>query len=87
MGKILTILGVLLATLIATVLVDRPTPEADLTIINPVAFNTLDPQRMSYHQDLQLNYTIYETLVRWDNMDPEFGVIPAAARSWEVTDD
>lgn len=87
MGKILTILGALLVTLIATVLVDRPTPDADLTIINPVSFITLDPQRMAYHQDLQLNYTIYETLLRWDNMDPGFAPIPAAARSWEVSDD
>ncbi len=87
MGKILTIFGVLLAALVATVLVDRPTPRADLTIIIPVPYNTLDPQRMSYHQDLQLNYTIYETLTRWDNMDPAFPVVPAAARRWEVSDD
>lgn len=87
MGKILTIFVALLAALVGTVLVDRPTPDADLTILNPVSFITLDPQRMAYHQDLQLNYTIYETLLRWDNMDPAFSPIPAAARRWERSDD
>ena len=83
----LAVVGALLGALIATVLVDRPVREADLTVIIPVPFNTLDPQRMSYHQDLQLNYTIYETLVRWDNMSPDFDVVPAAARRWEVSED
>jgi oligopeptide transport system substrate-binding protein len=87
MYKIFGIFVVLFAILAATVLSDPPTPDAELTLINRQEFNTVDPQQMSYLHDLRLSYAIYEGLVRWDNESENFDVIPAAARSWTVSDD
>lgn len=87
MQKILAIFFILFAILAATVMSDRPLPEAELTIINRTEFNTVDPQQMSYNHDLRLAYAIYEGLVRWDNESENFDIIPAAASSWTVSDD
>ncbi|MFG0293047.1 MAG: peptide ABC transporter substrate-binding protein [Phycisphaerales bacterium JB050] len=87
MYKIFGIFVVLFVILAATVLSDPPAPDAELTIINRTEFNTIDPQQMSYNHDLRLSYAIYEGLVRWDNESENFDIIPAAARSWEVSDD
>lgn len=87
MGKILAVFAVLLGALVATVVVDRPLPDADLTMIIPLDYNTLDPTRMEYNHDLRLSYAIYEQLVRYDNMSDDFHVVPALARSWDVSPD
>ncbi len=87
MGKIAAIVLALLAALAAATLIDRPLPDADLTIIFPNDFNTLDPQRQAYNHDIRLNYAIYETLLRYDNDSPDFGVVPGLARDWSVSDD
>ncbi len=87
MYKIFAIFFILFAILAATVMSDRAAPEAELTFINRQEFNTVDPQQMSYLHDLRLSYAIYEGLVRWDNESVNFDVIPAAARSWTVSDD
>lgn len=85
MRKVLAIYGLLLAMLVAVVLTERPAPPADLTVIHVADFSTLDPQRMSYNQDLRLCYTIYEGLVRWNNRT--FEIEPAIARDWEISED
>jgi oligopeptide transport system substrate-binding protein len=87
MRKILVIFSGLVAALAVTVSLDRPLPDAELTLILPVPYNTLDPQRMSYSQDIRLAYGIYEQLVRWDNMSDEFDIVPALARQWDISDD
>lgn len=87
MYKILAIFFILFAILTATVLSDRPLPDAELTFVNRQEFNTVDPQQMSYLHDLRLSYAIYEGLVRWDNESENFDIIPAVARSWTISDD
>ena len=87
MGKIIVIFAVLLGALVATVVVDRPLPDADLTMIIPLDYNTLDPTRMEYNHDLRLSYAIYEQLVRYDNMSDDFHVVPGLARTWDVSAD
>jgi len=87
MYKIFAIFFILFAILAVTVMTDRAAPEAELTFINRQEFNTVDPQQMSYLHDLRLSYAIYEGLVRWDNESENFDIIPAAARSWTVSDD
>ncbi len=85
MSRILAIFALLLIALAATVATDRPLPRADLRIIDIADFNTLDPQRMSYLQDLRMAYAIYEPLVRWDN--DTFDIEPACATSWSISGD
>lgn len=87
MGRILAVIGVLIAALALTVLSDRPLPPADLTFIEPVDPITLDPQRMSYQQDFRLCYALFEGLLRWDIHSEDMHVVPALARSWEVSED
>ncbi len=78
---------VLVAAIVAVVAADRPIPPAELTVIIPVPFNTLDPQRQSYSQDIRLTYAIGEGLTRWNNLSEAFEIVPALAESWEISDD
>lgn len=86
MWKIVLIVALLFGALAGSVALDRPLPDADLTIIIPVEYNTLDPQRMSFNHDFRLNYAIYETLVRWDTLG-DFEIVPGAASSWSSSGD
>lgn len=76
---------VMVALVWGVVAMDRPSTRADLTIIIPVDVFTLDPQKMSYNQDLRMAYAMYEGLVRWDSST--FEVQPSIAESWEVSAD
>ncbi len=87
MGKILLTFVVLVALVGATIVADRPDPRADFTFINRGDVNTLDPQRMSWMQDLLVARMIYEGLTRNDAFSPGFEPIPATAESWEVSED
>ena len=87
MLKILAILALLFAGLVATILTDRPLPRADFTLVENVDPITLDPQRMSYLQDFRLSYAIYETLLRWDTHSDDFHPVPALARAWDISPD
>lgn len=87
MKKIIAVIAFLCGALGLTVVLDRPSPPADFSFIQIFDFNTLDPQRMSYLQDLRMCYTVYEGLGRWDNDHPEFKVVPAAAESWDISED
>lgn len=77
----------LLGVVAFSVLSDRPAPRADLTFINRGDLNTLDPQRMSWMQDLRVARLLYEGLVQNDVLSEDFGVIPAVAESWTVSAD
>ena len=71
----------------ASVLSDRPLPRADFTFINRGDVNTLDPQRMSWLQDLRVARLLFEGLVQNDVLSEDFGIVPAVAESWSVSED
>ena len=77
----------LLALVGVSVLSDSPTPRADLVFTNGSDVNTLDPQRMSWMQDLRVARLLYQGLVQNDVLSDEFTIIPAVARSWELSGD
>jgi len=87
MFRMLLVFALLVGLVSATIVADRPDPRADFTFINRGDVNTLDPQRMSWMQDLLVARMVYEGLVRNDVLDPEFGHEPAAAESWEISED
>ena len=67
----------------AAVVLDAPPPRAEFVFINPSDVFTLDPQRMSYQQDVRMARALYETLAVFD---PEGRTIPGAADSWTSAD-
>lgn len=77
----------LLALVGVSVLSDRPLPRADFVFVNSGDVNTLDPQRMSWMPDLRVARLLYEGLVQNDVLRDDFGVIPAVAESWELSED
>ncbi|MEM7754291.1 MAG: peptide ABC transporter substrate-binding protein [Planctomycetota bacterium] len=87
MGKLILTLVLLVAVVSATIVADRPDPPADFTFINRGDVNTLDPQRMSWMQDLLVARMVFEGLTRNDVLSPGFEPVPAAAERWEISDD
>lgn len=87
MRTLLAVVLTLLAVLVASVAADRPSPRADLTFIDSQDFISLDPQRVSYMQDIRAVACMYETLTRNDIHSPDFDVVPALAESWTVSPD
>lgn len=73
--------------LAVSLLSDPPRPRADFTFINRGDLSTLDPQRMSWQQELRIARLVYEGLVRNDVFDPNYRVVPAAAESWTLSPD
>lgn len=63
----------------------RPDREADLVLVSAAETNTLDPQKMSWLHDIRTAECLWEPLVRYRL--PELTIEPAAARSWQVSDD
>jgi oligopeptide transport system substrate-binding protein len=87
MLRLLLPVFLLLALIGASVLSDRPLPRADFVFINSGDVNTLDPQRMSWMPDLRVARVVYEGLVQNDVLRDDFGVVPAVAESWELSED
>jgi oligopeptide transport system substrate-binding protein len=87
MRTLLAVVLGLLAVLVASVAADRPSPRADLTFIDSQDFISLDPQRVSYMQDIRAVACLYEGLTRNDIHSPDFDVVPALAESWTVSPD
>lgn len=85
MWKVAAPFLLLVAAIVAAVATDRPQPPADYTFINGATVFTLDPQRMSYEQDLRIAHAIYDGLVRWDPYT--FDILPGVAERWEVSPD
>ena len=75
----------LLAAVIIAMALEERLPRADVVISQTRDCFTLDPQRMSYMHDLRMARSLYEGLVRRDNIRSEFN--PATAESWECSDD
>ncbi|MBX3357796.1 MAG: peptide ABC transporter substrate-binding protein [Phycisphaeraceae bacterium] len=80
----LAMLAALLAVVVAT---DRPQPRADFVFVSRGDVSTLDPQRMSWMQDLRLGRLLYEGLVRPDVFTSDQRVVPGVAERWEVSED
>jgi oligopeptide transport system substrate-binding protein len=87
MFKLLLPVLLLVAAIGLTVASDRPDPQADFTFVNRGDVTTLDPNRMSWLQDLRLARLLYEPLVRLDVLDQDYRIIPGVAESWTVSED
>ncbi|HMN96069.1 MAG TPA: peptide ABC transporter substrate-binding protein [Phycisphaerales bacterium] len=59
--------------------------DADLVVVHRVDVFTLDPQRMSYQQDMRVAMALYEPLCVLDTETAE--PIPGAAASWSLAED
>jgi len=78
---VLACLGLLAATLLGR----SGRPDADLVLVNTNETYTLDPQRMSFLQDLRLAGALYEGPVR---LHPDTGQpVAALAETWSVSED
>ncbi|HBZ96654.1 MAG TPA: hypothetical protein DEO57_02285 [Phycisphaerales bacterium] len=85
MARQLPLILLLPALLLLVVWYDDPGPDSDFTWSTTSDVFTLDPQRMSYLEDMRVGSTLYEGLVRFD---PERnGFQPGAAWSWDTSDD
>ena len=87
MARVVAILAVVFGVLAAVIMSERPLPDADMRVIIPLDFFTLDPQRTQYNHDIRLSYSIWETLLRYDTESEDFHVVPGLAREWTVSDD
>ncbi|MBC7833917.1 MAG: peptide ABC transporter substrate-binding protein [Phycisphaerales bacterium] len=87
MLRVLAAIAVLLGVLAGAVLSRPSDPPADFRFINRGDVSTLDPQKMSWLQDIRIARMLYEGLVRNDVFAPDFKVVPAAAESWSVSGD
>ena len=84
MTKILVPIVALALLITAVLVMEDERPRADVVFVHGTDLFTLDPQRMSYLHDLRAASAIYEPLAA---IAPDGHVIPAAADSWEISDD
>ncbi|CAN5858126.1 peptide ABC transporter substrate-binding protein [soil metagenome] len=87
MGRLLALVGLLIAGLMAALLVDRPEPRADLVYIERMDPNTLDVGKITWTHENRLATCLYEGLVRNDIFSREFRQTPALAARWTVSAD
>jgi len=83
--KLLLPIAILFAVVVGVFNFNDQQPESDFVFINRGDVFTLDPQRMSWLNDMQMAYCIYEGLVRWNPKD--FSVELAAADSMQKSKD
>ena len=85
MYRILASVAVLVAATVCITSFSKQKPRADFVFANRGDVFTLDPQRMSWLNDMQVAYCLYECIVRWNTDD--FSIEPAAAETYTVSDD
>ena len=85
MSKVLLPFVLLLVAVVIAMSLDRRLPRADVVVAQTTDCFTLDPQRMSYMQDLRIARSLYEGLVRIDGSDGS--IVPAVAKSWTTSQD
>tara|TARA_B100001059_G_C17830105_1_gene584055 strand:+ start:1402 stop:3294 length:1893 start_codon:yes stop_codon:yes gene_type:complete len=85
MSKLLLPFILLFLAVIVAMSLDRRLPRADVVVAQTTDCFTLDPQRMSYMQDLRMARSLYEGLVRIDGFDGS--IVPAVAESWTTSED
>ena len=74
--------ALLLSLVVAAMFVtDRPLPPADFSFINRGDVTTLDPQRMSWMQDLRVARIVFEGLVANDVFTDGYDIVPAVAET------
>ncbi|MHC5114315.1 MAG: peptide ABC transporter substrate-binding protein [Planctomycetota bacterium] len=83
--KLLAPFALIVIVLAGVIWLDDTPTDADLVFVNQNEVFTLDPQRMSYVQDLRLAHLLYEGLVRWNNFD--FSIVPAVAADMPAISD
>lgn len=84
MSKLLPPLVLLAAMIVGVVTLDDARPRADFVMVHATDLFTLDPQRMSYQHDLRFAKALFEPLAQ---VTPDGEIEPAAAESWEISDD
>ncbi len=84
MTRLLVPLLALVLLLGVVIGLDRSPPRADFVFINASDINTLDPQRMSWMQDLRATRILFEGLVQTDIFSWGFDVQPGVAERWEI---
>jgi len=87
MLKLIAPFVILFVAIFLVVASDKPDPPADFTFINRGDVTTLDPQRMSWMQDLRVARLLFEPLVRLDVLSADYTVVPGVAESWDVNED
>ncbi len=87
MWKLLIPIIAVALMVLATLSSDAGSRPADFSFINRGDINTLDPQRMSWMQDLRIARCLFEPLVRNDVFSHGFDVVPGVAERWTVSDD
>ncbi len=87
MLKLIVPFVLLFTAIFAVVVSDQPDPPADFTFINRGDVTTLDPQRMSWMQDLRVARLLFEPLVRLDVMTKDYEIVPGVAERWDVSED
>ncbi len=85
MIKLLLPIAILFATVVAVFTFEEKHPKSDFVFINRGDVFTLDPQRMSWLNDMQMAYCLYEGLVQWNPSD--FSIELAAADSVKKSKD
>lgn len=77
--------GLLVGMLLMVTGCEPPKPEADFVFIENAAHQSLDPQFMSWSNDIRIVASVYDPLVRMDFV--KFEIEPATAESWTVSED
>ena len=76
---------VILGAVVVAMSLEERLPRADVVVSQTRDCFTLDPQRMSYMHDLRMARSLYEGLLRRDNLTSEF--MPGVAESWNCSED
>lgn len=84
MGKLAVPLIVLVLAIGVLFAMDRPTPPADFRFINRGDVKTIDPQRLSWMQDIRISNMLFEGLVVNDVFTQGYDIAPGVAERWEV---
>jgi len=85
MYRLLFPVAFVVAVVVSVLSLDKTSPRADFVFVNRGDVFTLDPQRMSWLNDMQIAYCLYEGLVRWNTDD--FSIELAAADHLTITND
>lgn len=87
MWKLLVPFCLLIALTGASILSDKPLPRADVVFVQRGEPRSLDIAQMSWVQDFRIGRLIYQGLTQHDVFSRSFRVVPAIARSWDVSPD
>jgi oligopeptide transport system substrate-binding protein len=85
MLRILALVAILVALAVFVTGFSSQRERADFVFVNRGDVFTLDPQRMSWLNDMQIAYCLYEGVVRWNTVD--FSLEAAAAESYDISED